>query len=127
MIVVGILMIVYVVFGGMLATTWVQIIKAILLMGGTLMLSVLVMAKFHFSLTEFFDAVSHVTYMKKGVLVTENFLQPGLYYKTAWGHLDLISLGLALVLGTAGLPHILVRFYTVPNARSPRAPASFGP
>jgi cation/acetate symporter len=120
-IVVGILMIVYVVFGGMLATTWVQIIKAILLMGGTLLLSVLVLAKFNFSLADFFNAVSHVTYMKKGVSVTENFLQPGLQYGTGWGHLDLISLGLALVFGTAGLPHILVRFYTVPDAIAARS------
>src|SRR5512143_2479729 len=57
---VGILMIVYVVFGGMLATTWVQIIKAILLMSGTVLLSILVMAKFHFSVSEFFAAVGHV-------------------------------------------------------------------
>src|SRR6202790_797349 len=83
-IVVGILMIVYVVFGGMLATTWVQIIKAILLMSGTLLLSVLVLAKFNFSLGEFLAAVSQVTYMEKGVSVTKNFLQPGLQYGTGW-------------------------------------------
>src|SRR5450432_3285592 len=63
---VGILMIVYVVFGGMLATTWVQIVKAILLMAGTLLLSILVMAHFHFSLYAFFEAVGHVTYHDKG-------------------------------------------------------------
>src|SRR5450432_2509074 len=63
---VGILMIIYVVFGGMLATTWVQIVKAILLMGGTLLLSILVMAHFHFSLYAFFEAVGHVTYHDKG-------------------------------------------------------------
>ena len=62
MIGVGILMIVYVVFGGMLATTWVQIIKAILLMAGTFLLSILVMAHFHFSFGEFFEAIAHVTY-----------------------------------------------------------------
>src|SRR5450432_3372598 len=74
---VGILMIVYVVFGGMLATTWVQIIKAILLMAGTLLLSILVMAHFHFSLGNFFEAVSHVRVGTQ----TIDFLQPGLRYK----------------------------------------------
>jgi cation/acetate symporter len=121
---VGILMIVYVVFGGMLATTWVQIIKAILLMGGTFLLSILVLGHFGFSLGSFFDAISHVTYhtTKDGVTteITQNFLQPGLRYKPPYGALDLISLGMALLLGTAGLPHILVRFYTVPDAKTAR-------
>jgi cation/acetate symporter len=117
---VGVLMIVYVVFGGMLATTWVQIIKAILLMSGTIFLSILVLAHFGFSFGAFFDAVSHVTYLDKGVEVTKNFLQPGLKYKPPYGAIELISLGLALVFGTAGLPHILVRFYTVPDARTAR-------
>src|ERR671939_505750 len=81
-IVVGVLMIVYVVFGGMLATTWVQIIKAILLMSGTLLLSILVLAHFGFSFADFFDAISHVTYHdpKTGAELTKNFLQPGQYY-----------------------------------------------
>jgi cation/acetate symporter len=117
---VGVLMIVYVVFGGMLATTWVQIIKALLLMSGTLLLSILVLAHFGFSFAQFFEAISHVTYHDKGALVRQDFLQPGLRYKPPYGALDLISLGLALVLGTAGLPHILVRFYTVPDARTAR-------
>src|SRR3984957_9801077 len=118
---VGILMIVYVVFGGMLATTWVQIIKAILLMAGTFLLSILVMAHFHFSLGEFFGAIAHVTYHDaKGAEVVKDFLQPGLRYKPPYGPLDLISLGLALIFGTAGLPHILVRFYTVPDAKTAR-------
>ena len=117
---VGILMIVYVVFGGMIATTWVQIIKAILLMSGTVLLSLLVMAKFHFSLSEFFGAVQHVTYTDKGATVVKDFLQPGLRYKPPYGALDLISLGVALIFGTAGLPHILVRFYTVPDAKTAR-------
>src|ERR1041384_4511890 len=64
---IGVLMIVYVVFGGMLATTWVQIVKAILLMAGTLLLSILVLAHFGFSFSNFFDAISHVTYHDKGV------------------------------------------------------------
>ncbi|SRR5579862_581267 len=117
---VGALMIIYVTFGGMLATTWVQIIKAILLLGGTFLLSLFVLARYHFSLGEFFDAVSHVTYTVKGHAVTRNFLQPGLKYGSGYGPLDLISLGLALLFGTAGLPHILVRFYTVPDAKAAR-------
>jgi cation/acetate symporter len=118
---VGVLMIIYVVFGGMLATTWVQIIKAILLIAGTILLSLLVLAHFDWSLTSFFNAATHVSYHDKGQLVTKNFLQPGLRYTAAnHGALDLISLGMALVFGTAGLPHILVRFYTVPDARTAR-------
>lgn len=118
---VGVLMIVYVVFGGMLATTWVQIIKAILLMAGTILLSLLVLAHFGWSLSNFFNAVTHVVYHDKGTLVTKNFLEPGLRYTaTNHGALDLISLGMALVFGTAGLPHILVRFYTVPDAKTAR-------
>ena len=118
---IGILMIVYVVFGGMLATTWVQIIKAILLMSGTILLSFLVLRHFNFSFSAFFDAISHVSYHDaKGNLVTQDFLTPGLRYKPPYGALDLISLGLALIFGTAGLPHILVRFYTVPDAQTAR-------
>jgi cation/acetate symporter len=118
---VGILMIIYVVFGGMLATTWVQIIKAILLIAGTILLSLLVLAHFGWSLTNFFNAATHVSYHDKGELVTKNFLDPGLRYTAAnHGALDLISLGMALVFGTAGLPHILVRFYTVPDAKTAR-------
>ena len=121
---VGVLMIVYVVFGGMLATTWVQIIKAILLMSGSLFLSVLVMRHFHYSFAEFFAAIGQVSYHEKGVVVTRDFMVPGLKYGAAvtkgWGPLDLVSLGLALIFGTAGLPHILVRFYTVPDAKTAR-------
>src|ERR1700722_14603142 len=119
---VGILMIVYVVFGGMIATTWVQIIKAILLMAGTTLLSVLVIAHFGFSFSTFFDAISHVkSTSPTGVPLVRNFLEPGLLYGKKYGALDLISLGMALLFGTAGLPHILVRFYTVPDARAARA------
>ena len=113
---VGILMVAYVVFGGMLATTWVQIVKAILLMAGTVLLSVLVLAHFGFSFSAFFDAITKVNDGGKVV----NFLEPGLRYKPPYGALDLVSLGLALIFGTAGLPHILVRFYTVPDARTAR-------
>jgi len=118
---VGILMIVYVVFGGMLATTWVQIIKAILLMAGTILLSILVLAHFGFSFGDFFNAIGQVTYHDaKGAQITKDFLTPGLMYKPPYGALDLISLGIALIFGTAGLPHILVRFYTVPDAKTAR-------
>ena len=122
---VGILMIVYVVFGGMLATTWVQIIKAVLLMSGSLFLSVLVLAHFDYSFARFFEAVGRVPVAEPdGTIVHRDFLEPGLIFGVragnGWGPVDLISLGLALVFGTAGLPHILVRFYTVPDARTAR-------
>ena len=118
---VGVLMIVYVVFGGMLATTWVQIIKAVLLMSGSIFLSILVMRHFRFSFSAFFDAISHVSWTgTDGAMITQNFFQPGLLFKPPYGQVDLISLGLALIFGTAGLPHILVRFYTVPDAKTAR-------
>lgn len=117
---VGLLMIVYVVFGGMLATTWVQIVKAVLLMAGVILLSILVMANYGFSFDAFFTAATQVTYTENGASVTRDFLQPGHYYKPPYGPLNLISLSLALILGTAGLPHILVRFYTVPDAPTAR-------
>src|SRR6202142_435644 len=118
---VGILMIVYVVFGGMIATTWVQIIKAILLISGTFLLSFMVLAHFGFTLGAFFTAVSQVHYhAPDGTEVVKDFLTPGLRYKPPYGALDLLSLGMALIFGTAGLPHILVRFYTVPDAKTAR-------
>nr|WP_113959422.1 sodium/solute symporter [Roseimicrobium gellanilyticum] len=119
---VGVLMLVYVVFGGMLATTWVQIIKAILLMAGAFALSWMVLAKHDYSLATFFEHVSKADYA--GTKEPVNLLDPGMAYgKTdanPWGHWDFISLALGLVLGTAGLPHILVRFYTVPDAKTAR-------
>jgi len=119
---VGILMLVYVVFGGMLATTWVQIIKAILLMGGALALSIMVLGKHDYSLGVFFEHVSKADYA--GSREAVNLLTPGLQYGATaanpWGNWDFISLALGLVLGTAGLPHILVRFYTVPDAKTAR-------
>jgi cation/acetate symporter len=131
---IGVLMLVYVIFGGMLATTWVQIVKAVLLMSGTVLLSILVLARFHFSLVEFFEAVSRITgaFCADGgpirldtcgdgsLPIVRDFTQPGLYYHGRWGALSLMSLGIALIFGTAGLPHILVRFYTVPSARAAR-------
>lgn len=116
---VGVLMVVYVVFGGMLATTWVQIIKAVLLMSGSLFLSILVLQRFDFDLGRFFSSLTAITSTTPtGETVTRNFLTPGLQFKNPW---DQISLGMALVFGTAGLPHILIRFYTVPDAKTARA------
>lgn len=115
---VGVLMIVYVVFGGMIATTWVQIIKAILLMSGSVFLSVLVMSKFHYSFSEFFTALATITSHKGDAVIVQDFLTPGMKFKN---HLDFISLSMALVFGTAGLPHILIRFYTVPDAKTARS------
>jgi len=116
---VGILMVIYVVFGGMLATTWVQIIKAVLLMGGSFLLSILVLQRYDFDLGKFFSSLTAITSTTAdGQTVTRNFLTPGLIFKNPW---DQISLGMALLLGTAGLPHILIRFYTVPDAKTARA------
>jgi cation/acetate symporter len=114
-ILVGALMIIYVTIGGMRGTTWVQIVKAVLLMSGTLLITFLVLLKFHFNPSELLGAAADKS--GKG----EAFLQPGLLYgKDLTGQIDFLSLGLALVLGTAGLPHILIRFYTVPDSRSAR-------
>ena len=117
---VGVLMMVYVIFGGMLATTWVQIIKAMLLSMCGLALTVLVLAHFHFHLLELFAAASRVAREQHGHMVPVDFLQPGLHYKPPHGALDLVSLSLMFVFGTAGLPHVLVKFYTVPDARTAR-------
>jgi len=116
---VGVLMVVYVVFGGMLATTWVQIIKAVLLMSGSIFLSVLVLREYHFDLGEFFTRLTAIeSTAPDGTKVVRNFLTPGLIFKNPW---DQISLGMALLFGTAGLPHILIRFYTVPDAKTARS------
>lgn len=130
-IVVGILMLAYVLFGGMVATTWVQIIKAILLVFASLVLVALVWAPYGFSLPGFLGAaisdpkvLAQVTKLlgdsaanMSTAELGQRFLEPGLYLKDP---LDQISLGLALVLGTAGLPHILMRFFTVPTAQEAR-------
>ncbi|MBG9791153.1 symporter [Paenibacillus dendritiformis] len=110
--IVGCLMTLYVVFGGMHATSWVQIIKAILLMGGTFLLSIFVFSKFNFSLTGMFEQ------MKTATPLGEAFLNPGNKYTNP---LDTLSLNLGLVLGTAGLPHILIRFFTVKDAPTARS------
>ncbi|MBT2657238.1 sodium/solute symporter [Bacillus sp. ISL-18] len=110
--IVGVLMTVYVIFGGMHATSWVQIIKAILLMGGTFLISIIVLAKFNWSIMDMFNQMKTATPLK------ESFLNPGVKYKIG---LDTISLNMGLVLGTAGLPHILVRFFTVKDAKTARS------
>jgi cation/acetate symporter len=128
---VGILMVGYVVFGGMTATTWVQIIKAGLLMSGAFLLSVLVGAKAGFNPIGFFTDIATsphiIEHVQKVVLnhpvaepgfdYGQRFLEPGLFLKNP---LDQISLGMALVFGTAGMPHILMRFFTVPTAQAAR-------
>ncbi|MER7396141.1 cation acetate symporter [Streptomyces sp. NPDC000151] len=112
---VGALMVFYVICGGMRATTWIQIIKAVLLMGGAIALTLLVLVRFHGDLGTLLTTAARQS--GHGA----DFLAPGLKYGGSWtARLDFLSLGLALVLGTAGLPHILSRFYTVPTARAAR-------
>ena len=119
-VVVGVLMLVYVLFGGMLATTWVQIIKAGLLMVTVFAMTALVMAHFGFSFDALLGAATRVQTGEATNTVPVNLLQPGRYFTGAAGKWDMISLAVALVLGTAGLPHILMRFFTVPNAKAAR-------
>lgn len=112
--VVGALMILYVLVGGMKGTTWVQIIKAVLLIAGAGVMTVWVLAIKGFSFPALLDAA---------VATTGNpaILEPGLQYGLSdVTRLDFLSLGLALVLGTAALPHVLMRFYTVPTAKEAR-------
>ncbi|MHA3019930.1 solute symporter family protein [Mycobacterium sp. BMJ-28] len=120
--VVGILMIVYVLVGGMKGTTWVQIIKAVLLITGAALMTVMVLAKFGLNFSEILgaaqSAVSDAT--TKGV-ASRDVLAPGAQYGgSTTSKINFLSLGLALVLGTAGLPHVLMRFYTVPTAKEAR-------
>ena len=108
--IVGVIMLAYVLFGGMIATTWVQIIKAILLLTGVTILTLMVLAKFGFNPANLYAAVAAQhgqAALEPGGLVTNG--------------LDAVSLGLALMLGLLGLPHILMRFYTVPDAKAARS------
>ena len=106
---VGVSMIIYVAFGGMLATTWVQIVKAVLMLSAGAVILVMILSLVHFNpLTLFADAEQ-----KYGA----NYLLPGNYLKNPF---DQISLGLGYVLGLAGLPHVMTRFYTVPDAKTAR-------
>jgi cation/acetate symporter len=109
----GTFMLCYVVFGGMVATTWVQIIKAVLLMAGITVMSVFVLGKVGFNPIELFNRAETNTTAESTFS-----LGPGTFLASP---IDTVSLGLALVLGTAGLPHILMRFFTVPDARAARS------
>ncbi len=109
MIIVGVVMLAYVLFGGMIATTWVQIIKAVLLLGGVTILTVMVLSQFSFNPGHLYSAVVS----RYG----QAALEPGGQVSNAW---DTVSLGIALMLGLLGLPHILMRFYTLPDAKTAR-------
>src|SRR5260370_3654897 len=113
-IIVGVVMMAYVLFGGMIATTWVQSVEAVLLLGGAFLLAFLVLLRFAFNPLALFDAAA----ARYGAQV----LAPGQLVSDPW---DAVSLGLALMFGTAGLPHILMRFYTVPDARTARTSVSY--
>ena len=108
-VIVGVIMLAYVLFGGMIATTWVQIIKAVLLLGGVTILMLMVLANFGFNPANLYAAVA----AKYG----QAALEPG---GLVTNGLDAVSLGIALMLGLLGLPHILMRFYTVPDAKAAR-------
>ena len=113
-IVVGVLMIVYVLIGGMKGTTWVQIVKAFLLIGGAIVMTIWVLAINGFN----FNTLLESAVAASATDPKDAILGPGLQYgKNPW---DFISLAIALVLGTAGLPHVLMRFYTVPTAKEAR-------
>jgi cation/acetate symporter len=109
-IIVGAVMILYVLFGGMIATTWVQIVKAVLLLAGASALAGAVLYKFGFNPVNLFNEAA--------TQYGAETLAPG---KLVASPLEAISLGLALMFGTAGLPHILMRFYTVPDAKAARS------
>jgi cation/acetate symporter len=113
-VIVGLVMLAYVLFGGMIATTWVQIVKAVLLLGGASLLAVLVLARFGFNPLALFAQAS--------AMYGAGVLAPG---RLVTDPLDAVSLGLALMLGTAGLPHILMRFYTVPDAKTARSSVGY--
>ncbi|MEB7771200.1 solute symporter family protein [Kurthia gibsonii] len=114
--IVGTMMTVYVLFGGMTATSWVQIIKACLLLFGTALMSFLVLRQFDFSIVTMFDKMATAT------SYGDSFLVPGLKYTNGF---DSISVLIALVLGTGGLPHILMRFFTVKDAQTARTSISW--
>ena len=109
--IVGTLMTVYVAFGGMLATTWVQVIKAVLLLSGGTMLLLLGLAAFGFSLDALFSRAAELHPRGAGIF------RPGGLYNDP---ISVVSLALAFICGTAGLPHVLMRFFTVPDAREAR-------
>ncbi len=109
---VGVMMTTYVLWGGMAATSWVQIIKAVLLMIGTIIISFLVLLKFDFNILKMFSDMKTIT------PAGDDYLNPGVKYKNG---IDTMSMMIALVFGTAGLPHILMRFFTVKDAKTARS------
>jgi cation/acetate symporter len=111
-IITGAFMIIYIVAGGMLATSWVQIIKAVLLMTATTVLTLFVLGKLSW------NPINLFTEARANSPEGQKYLEPGLFLSSP---IDTVSLGLALVLGTAGLPHILMRFFTVPDAKAARS------
>jgi cation/acetate symporter len=115
-VIVGILMLFYVIYGGMKGTTYVQMIKAVLLIIGAAVMTVWVLGKFGLNLSEVLGAANSAA-PKNPDGSTRDLLMPGLQYKNP---IDFISLSMALVLGTAGLPHVLMRFYTVPTSKEAR-------
>src|SRR5882757_7998169 len=120
--VVGLLMIAYVLIGGMKGTTWVQIIKAVLLIGGAALMTVMVLVNFGVNFSEILGAAqAAVSDSATEAVAKRDVLAPGAQYGTSLtSQINFISLALALVLGTAGLPHVLMRFYTVPTAKEAR-------
>ena len=110
-IIVGVLMIIYVTFGGMTATTWVQIIKAVLLLGGATFMALMVLVKFGFSPEALFQRAVEIHPKKEAIMGPGSLIT---------NPISAISLGLALMFGTAGLPHILMRFFTVKDAKAAR-------
>ena len=120
--VVGVLMIVYVLIGGMRGTTWVQIIKAVLLISGAAIMTVMVLTKYGLDFSGLLgSAQSAISGSADGAVANRGVLAPGAQYGVSTtSKINLLSLGLALVLGTAGLPHVLMRFYTVPTAKEAR-------
>jgi cation/acetate symporter len=112
--IVGVVMLAYVLFGGMIATTWVQIVKAVMLMGGATMLALLVLIRFEMNPLRLFQTAAEQ--------FGANVLAPG---RLVSDPLDAVSLGLSLMLGTAGLPHILMRFYTVKDAKTARVSVNY--
>ncbi|NLG48149.1 cation acetate symporter [Gordonia sp. (in: high G+C Gram-positive bacteria)] len=120
--VVGVLMIAYVLIGGMKGTTWVQIIKAVLLIAGALGMTIWVLAKYGLNLSEIMgDAQNAISSSTNEAVASRDVLAPGAQYGgSLTSQINFLSLGLALVLGTAGLPHVLMRFYTVPTAKEAR-------
>jgi cation/acetate symporter len=113
--IVGVVMIAYVLIGGMRGTTWVQMIKAVLLIAGALVMTIWALALFGFNFSALLQGAADASEKGAGLFA------PGEQYGTSTtSKIDFISLGIALVLGTAGLPHVLMRFYTVPTAKEAR-------